>query len=123
LRQCDIAAYHHIEWPSANGLLLRLERRDLIERRCDSADRRAKRIRITEMGRQVLSEMSCEIARIEDVALADIDGAIRSQLQSFFKAFWGNLASSTIDPLLRNGNSLIQMRICSERNESGADHQ
>ena len=59
LRQGDIAAYHRIEPVSANGLLLRLESRNLIERRSDSADRRAKRIRITENGRKVLSEMSC----------------------------------------------------------------
>ncbi|MCB4770144.1 MarR family transcriptional regulator [Ancylobacter sp. Lp-2] len=68
VRQVTLAAYVGIEGPSLVRLLDQLAASDLIERRDDPTDRRAKTIWLTEAGEELAS-------RIEDV-LVDVRGQV-----------------------------------------------
>ncbi len=72
-------------------LLDDLERAGLVERRPDPADRRARRILLTDAGRARLCELEAALRRAEDALLAPLDGQERQLLRGLL----GRLAAGT----------------------------
>ena len=52
-----------------------LEKRGLVERRTDTADRRARLLYLTKTGRRSVSDIKVALAEAEDQMLADVDDA------------------------------------------------
>ena len=52
-----------------------LEKRGLVERRTDTADRRARLLYLTRAGRRSVSDIKAALAEAEDQMLADVDDA------------------------------------------------
>ena len=72
LRQKDLAASIGIEGPTLVRLLDSLASRALVERSEDPEDRRAKRLRLTEEGRQLVLRIQKIITTLEDQLLSGL---------------------------------------------------
>ena len=75
VRQKELAAALGLEGPSLVRLLDTLERRGLIERREDGADRRARGIFLTPAGRELQERLAKISSAVQLRLLADIDAA------------------------------------------------
>ena len=73
VRQKELAAALGIEGPSLVRLLDALERRGLLERREDGADRRARGIFLTAAGRELQERLSQISSAVQARLLAEID--------------------------------------------------
>ena len=73
VRQKELAAALGIEGPSLVRLLDALERRGLIERREDGADRRARGIFLTAAGRELQERLAKISSAVQSRLLAEID--------------------------------------------------
>ncbi|EKO3387331.1 MarR family transcriptional regulator [Vibrio fluvialis] len=72
ISQKDLAASVGMEGSTLVRLLDTLEQKDQIERQADSHDRRAKRIYLTDAGREQVSALRAELLQIETEMLADV---------------------------------------------------
>lgn len=63
-------------------MLDRLAESDLIERRHDPADRRARRLFLTERSRELIDRIRASLAPLEETILAGIDAPARADLAS-----------------------------------------
>lgn len=73
MHQKDLAAAIGLDGSSLVRLLDLLETRGLIERCVDEEDRRARRIRLTRAGHEVVTGIRGTLCGIEDDLLADLD--------------------------------------------------
>jgi MarR family transcriptional regulator for hemolysin len=73
VRQKDLAAALGIEGPSLVRLLDGLERRGLIERREDGADRRARGIHLTHDGRELQKRVARTSATVQRRVLSAVE--------------------------------------------------
>lgn len=80
-RVTALAAHENVTQPTMSTLIHRLERRGLVERNVDAADRRASLVAVTEQGRVVMRER--ERARAQWLAehLAALEPDQREQVQ------------------------------------------
>ncbi|MBL4243637.1 MarR family transcriptional regulator [Vibrio fluvialis] len=72
ISQKDLAASVGMEGSTLVRLLDTLEQKGQIERQADSHDRRAKRIYLTDGGREQVSALRAELLQIETEMLADV---------------------------------------------------
>ncbi|MBY8022926.1 MarR family transcriptional regulator [Vibrio fluvialis] len=72
ISQKDLAASVGMEGSTLVRLLDTLEQKGQIERQADSHDRRAKRIYLTDSGREQVSALRAELLQIETEMLADV---------------------------------------------------
>ncbi|MBY7915525.1 MarR family transcriptional regulator [Vibrio fluvialis] len=72
ISQKDLAASVGMEGSTLVRLLDTLEQKGQIERQADSHDRRAKRIYLTDAGREQVSALRTELLQIETEMLADV---------------------------------------------------
>lgn len=75
ISQTELAARVGLDASSLVRLLDRLADRDLIERRVDPADRRARRIHLTPRAGAEIARIRAGLTRIETEMLADLDDA------------------------------------------------
>ncbi|MBP2550349.1 MarR family transcriptional regulator for hemolysin [Neorhizobium galegae] len=81
LLQKDLAALSGLDVSSIVRLVDILAARGLVERRADETDRRARRLYLTELGRQKTREIQQQLHHIEAAMLQDVsDAEIRSAL-------------------------------------------
>jgi DNA-binding MarR family transcriptional regulator len=80
-RVTALAGREHVAQPSMSVLVQRLEKRGLVERRDDPADRRACRVAITEAGEDVLRQRAGERAAWLRARLERLGEAERDALQ------------------------------------------
>jgi MarR family transcriptional regulator for hemolysin len=73
MRQCDLAEKLGIEGPSLVRILDGLEESKFIERKPDSTDRRARRLILTESGREMAEQVEIILADFRATMLADAD--------------------------------------------------
>ncbi|EPP19331.1 MarR family winged helix-turn-helix transcriptional regulator [Vibrio fluvialis] len=72
ISQKDLAASVGMEGSTLVRLLDTLEQKGQVERQADSHDRRAKRIYLTDAGREQVSALRAELLQIETEMLADV---------------------------------------------------
>ncbi|MDF2997506.1 MAG: transcriptional regulator, MarR family [Xanthobacteraceae bacterium] len=87
VRQVTLASYVGIEGPSLVRLLDQLAASDLIERRDDPTDRRAKTVWLTPDGEKLSAKIEALLVRVRDRVLADIDRDDLSAALRVLKAF------------------------------------
>ncbi|MBS7546184.1 MarR family winged helix-turn-helix transcriptional regulator [Ancylobacter oerskovii] len=87
VRQVTLAAYVGIEGPSLVRLLDQLAASDLIERRDDPTDRRAKTIWLTEAGERLAARIEEVLVDVRGQVLAGIDPADLEAALRVLKAF------------------------------------
>jgi DNA-binding MarR family transcriptional regulator len=73
-RVTALAGHESVAQPSMTALVARLERQGLVERRGDEADRRAVRVALTPLGRDVLRQRHAERVRALARRLGALDG-------------------------------------------------
>lgn len=95
IRQKELAAALEIEGPSLVHLLDSLERRGLIERREDEADRRARRIYLTPRGRDLQKWVFKVSETVQQRLLAAVGAADLEACDRAFKA----IEAMTEEPL------------------------
>ncbi|WP_169949184.1 MarR family winged helix-turn-helix transcriptional regulator [Microbispora sp. H11081] len=83
--QAALAARLGIDRTVMTYLLDRFEGCDLLERRQDPADRRARRIVPTEHGRRVLADLDARVARAEEELLAGLPAEDRRVLMALLE--------------------------------------
>jgi DNA-binding MarR family transcriptional regulator len=95
--QLELAHHLGVDRTVMTYLLDDLERDGLIERRPDPADRRARRIAVTERGRDLLAALGERLTAAEDRVLAGLDGPADREA---FRGLLGRLAAhlSAEDP-------------------------
>ncbi len=74
-RQTTLADAMGIEGPSLVRLLDQLEKADLVVRREDPTDRRAKVLALTPSGRAIVAAIEADLERLRDAALAKVSTA------------------------------------------------
>lgn len=79
--QLALAQHLGVDRTVMTYLLDDLERAGLVERRPDPADRRARRILLTDAGRVRLGELEGALQRVEEELLAPLDGQERQILR------------------------------------------
>ena len=87
VRQVTLAAYVGIEGPSLVRLLDQLAASDLIERRDDPTDRRAKTIWLTAAGEQLAAHIEEVLVEVRGQVLAPIDPSDLEAALRVLKAF------------------------------------
>ena len=87
VRQVTLAAYVGIEGPSLVRLLDQLAASDLIERRDDPTDRRAKTIWLTEAGEQLAAHIEEVLVEVRGEVLTGIDPSDLEAALRVLKAF------------------------------------
>ncbi|WP_114471610.1 MarR family winged helix-turn-helix transcriptional regulator [Pseudorhodoferax soli] len=80
---------------TVSGLLDGLEREELIERRADANDRRARRVQLTPKGRRVAKTVVEQHGRWTAGLSANLSASERSQLTALLEKVAGNLGSAT----------------------------
>ncbi|MBT9385978.1 MarR family transcriptional regulator [Pseudooceanicola sp. CBS1P-1] len=82
--QAELAERVGLDASSLVRLLDLLEKRALIERRVDPADRRARRILLTDLGRSEVARIRDRLQGIESEMLADLDDAtLAAMIEAF----------------------------------------
>jgi DNA-binding MarR family transcriptional regulator len=80
LRQSELIGQLSVEPPTVTGILQRMERDGLIERRPDSENRRVQRVYLTEAGRQLEKPVRKVWREVESTFLSDLSASDRRQL-------------------------------------------
>lgn len=93
LQQKELAEQLDITAITLTGLLDRLERDGWVERRADPADRRAKRIFLTEQVAPVMKNLRALSKEVRATALQGISEAEQQKLMSLLLKVRGNLCS------------------------------
>ncbi|MEU6701073.1 MarR family transcriptional regulator [Pseudonocardia sp. NPDC046786] len=82
-----------------------LVKRDLVERRPDPADRRARQVLLTEAGRRLLAEVSARIAEVEDQLLAPLDDVERPLFRDMIGRIARARPADDADPCTEPGSA------------------
>lgn len=93
LTQGQLAARTRMRSPSAADALYDLERRGLVRRIADRADRRKVRVLLTAEGRRLYDLVMPDIALTNGIMLADFSAAEQKQLKSMLRRIRENLAA------------------------------
>jgi len=101
LRQTQLAERLHIEPMTVTGFLDRLAARDLIERRPDPCDRRAKLIHPTEAGRAVLGQVRRASAEVRATLALGLAPQEVAELRRLARHVRANLAARPADAEVR----------------------
>jgi len=83
--QATLAGLIAYDRVTIGGVITRLEARGLIERHVSEADRRARRLRITERGLALLRTVRPAVRRAQDVMVGALDPDEREQLLALMK--------------------------------------
>ncbi|MEV4096243.1 MarR family winged helix-turn-helix transcriptional regulator [Streptosporangium saharense] len=83
--QLAIAHKAGLDKSTLTPVLDQLERQELIERRPDPADRRARVVTMTDAGRRALTGSTRTVTETEDDLLADLSPAEREQFRAFLQ--------------------------------------
>jgi DNA-binding MarR family transcriptional regulator len=83
--QVALAQHLGVERTMMTYLLDDMEDEGLVERRPDPADRRARRVTLTETGQSRLTELSCALHRAEEEMLAPLEPEERALLRSLLR--------------------------------------
>lgn len=89
--QSDLASVLELGKAALGGLIDRLEAAGFIERRPDAADRRVKRVYLTNVGNQTIKEMRERSHEMSEEILEGLDGAQRLQLADMLNHVKQNL--------------------------------
>ncbi len=108
--QSELADILEIEKPTLGRLLDRLEQKGWIRREADSADRRAKRIFLTEEVEPAMKAMRAAAAELRRDALAGLPAEQREAFVDTLLAIKSNLARSEAGALARNGRRIVPSR-------------
>ena len=92
VRQCDIASGMHVEPMTVSAYLDRLERNNLVVRRQDPRDRRARVVHVTDNAAIVLDQVQPMLSLIYENAMMGIDPEARSCTESSLKTARSNLS-------------------------------
>jgi DNA-binding MarR family transcriptional regulator len=85
--QQELAGHLGLDRTVMTYLLDDLERAGLIERRLDPADRRARRIAVTDAGRDLLAGLESGLRAADDAVLAGLpDAAARTEFRALLRA-------------------------------------
>jgi DNA-binding MarR family transcriptional regulator len=82
---------------NATGIVDRLERRGLIERRNDEQDRRVKRVHLTAAGRRMHERIE-ELFRIPPPAIASLSADDQRALRALLERALANAEAARLDP-------------------------
>lgn len=96
-RQLDLAAQLGVDRTVMTYLLDDLEKADLVERRPDPADRRARLIQPTEHGRDTLCDLERRLGTAEQEVLGVLDEAERSSFRLLLRRV--AMRANAVDPL------------------------
>lgn len=110
ITQSELADILEIEKPTLGRLLDRLEQKGWIRREADSADRRAKRIFLTEEVEPAMKAMRAAAAELRRDALAGLPAEQREAFVDTLLAIKSNLARSEAGALARNGRRIVPTR-------------
>ncbi|MBK8018189.1 MAG: MarR family transcriptional regulator [Betaproteobacteria bacterium] len=108
--QSELADILEIEKPTLGRLLDRLEQKGWIRREADSADRRAKRIFLTEEVEPAMKAMRAAAAELRRDALAGLPAEQREAFVDTLLAIKSNLARSEAGAPARNGRRIVPSR-------------
>ena len=92
VRQCDIAHGMNVEPMTVSAYLDRLERSNLIVRRPDPRDRRARVVHVTEAASIVLDRVQPMLSQVYETAMLGIDRHARSCTESSLEVARSNLS-------------------------------
>ncbi|MDO4355542.1 MAG: MarR family transcriptional regulator [Clostridia bacterium] len=81
----ELEARFHVAQPTIVGIVLRLEKKGLVEKVEDASDRRVKRIRLTEEGRAHCLRVQENIERTEVWLLSRLDEGERAEFQRLLR--------------------------------------
>lgn len=98
MRQTQLAERLSIAPMSLTGFLDRLEAAELVQRRPDPGDRRAKQVRLAPNAAPLLADIARIAAEIRALALAPIDPADRERFQTLATVMRDALAAARDDP-------------------------
>ncbi|MBL8532266.1 MAG: MarR family transcriptional regulator [Betaproteobacteria bacterium] len=110
ITQSELADILEIEKPTLGRLIDRLEQKGWIRREADSADRRAKRIFLTEEVEPAMKAMRAAAAELRRDALAGLPAEQREAFVDTLLAIKSNLARSEAGALARNGRRIVPTR-------------
>ncbi|AKT52620.1 MarR family transcriptional regulator [Arsenicicoccus sp. oral taxon 190] len=96
MTSADLARHSFVRAQSAADLVAGLERRGLIRRDPDPANRRRRLISLTESGRELLREQAEQVAELEAWMVRDLDEA---QREAFAEALASCRAAMRLRPL------------------------
>jgi DNA-binding MarR family transcriptional regulator len=102
LSPTDIAAQLIVTTASVTSLLDTLERRGLVERRPDPADRRRVLVVITAEGRALVDRFLPEVVALQTAALAGLSESQREQLLELLATVRAGLADLSHDDVVRS---------------------
>lgn len=97
MRQTDLAAALDIEGPSLVRLLDHLAHAGLIERRAETADRRAKRLHLTDAGHAIYHRVTSTYEAVAATLLADVPPADLAACDRVFTAIDAALQAQSED--------------------------
>lgn len=127
----DLAEGLSITYPSATNMVKRLEKRGLVQRRLNPADRREVEVRLTPAGLEMVERMEEERRQRLGQTLAHMTSedreALMKGLYGFLKAALRELGDIAADICLRCGSQASDdCPVCAERRARGtvphADH-
>lgn len=95
--QSDLANVLELGKAALGGLLDRLEASELIQRRPDEVDRRAKRIYVSARGNQLITEMSFQGHKMSERMLRGLDRAARQTLVQLLLEVKHNLVAMKVE--------------------------
>ncbi|MBP1849030.1 MarR family winged helix-turn-helix transcriptional regulator [Rhizobium halophytocola] len=93
LHQKDLALRAGLDASSLVRLLDILERQALVRRQTDPADRRAKQIQLTDLGRARVAEIDAILGPIEERLLQDLDERALDELSGWFAKIEARIAA------------------------------
>jgi DNA-binding MarR family transcriptional regulator len=95
--QVTMADMLDVEPITLGRMVDRLQEAGLVERRADPADRRAWRLHLTPTGEQKIEALRPTALALFDDALAGLNGAQRSELESMLNVIRANLTRKPIE--------------------------
>ncbi len=81
-----------VSQPDAAGIVVRLEKKGLIESFKDTEDKRVKRIKITELGLECCKDAQGHMAQVEEALLLGMSDEEKIQFNQFLKIVLKNLS-------------------------------
>lgn len=87
--QARLAAKIAFDRSTIGGVLRRLEEKGLIERALDEDDRRARRLHLTEVGREVLRKLQPEVNEVQHKITATLSAQERQDFMSLIRKMIG----------------------------------
>lgn len=96
ISQAALASHVHLEGATITHHIDKLEAAGLVRRVLDPADRRVRRLELTDAGAELHGRMLAEAIRLQGVLLAGLSADDRASLARCLEVIQGNLAAGSV---------------------------